>query len=186
MGLRSIHSMRLYELTKQYEAIGERKILLAELRECCGVTDNQYKKFNDFKKDVLERSKKEINAKTDLLIEYEEIKTSRKVTAIKLTVKKNPNYGLTEFEKVQQVKSHVMTKEMRSDSVLIQQLMEYGFSRSIAYKLIKKGTHEEISDAIKAVDLQIAKGVVKNAKAMIQTAIEEKWKPDTYRKKKWA
>ena len=186
MGLRSVHAMRLYELTKQYEAIGERKILLAELRECCGVTDNQYKKFNDFKKDVLERSKKEINAKTDLLIEYEEIKTSRKVTAIKFTVKKNPNYGLTEFEKVQQVKSHVMTKEMRSDSVLIQQLMEYGFSRSIAYKLIKKGTHEEISDAIKAVDLQVSKGLVKNAKAMIQSAIDQKWKPDAYRKKKSA
>ena len=110
MGLKSVHSMRIYELTKQYQLIGERIMKITELRECCGISGEQYKKFNNFKKDVLERSKKEINAKTDLLIDYEEIKTSRKITAIKFIIKKNPDYGLTEFEKMQRTKSNIIKK----------------------------------------------------------------------------
>lgn len=47
---------------------------------------------------------------------------------------------------------------------------------------MQQGTEDEISDALKAVDRQIEKGIVKNAKAMLQTAIKEKWNPDAYRK----
>ena len=176
MGLKSVHSMRIYELTKQYQLIGERIMKITELRECCGISGEQYKKFNNFKKDVLERSKKEINAKTDLLIDYEEIKTSRKITAIKFIIKKNPDYGLTEFEKMQRTKSNIIKKEYRSESALIDSLVEYGFSRSIAKRFINNNGEDVVSDALKAVNIQVERCGVKNAKAMLQTAIKEKWK----------
>ena len=184
MGLKSVHSMRIYELTKQYHLIGERTIKIAELRECCGISGEQYKNINDFKRYVLEVSKKEINAKTDILIDYEEIKTSRKITSIKFIIKKNPDYGLTEFEKAQRTKSTIITKEMRSANAIIEQIIEYGFSRVMAKKLMQKGTEYEISDAIKSVNIQVERGGVKNAKAMLQKAIQEKWRPDVYKTKK--
>jgi hypothetical protein len=34
------------------------------------------------------------------------------------------------------------------------------------------------------VNIQVERGGVRNAKAMLQTAIKEKWKPDVYRKLK--
>ena len=184
MGLKSVHAMRIYELVKQYESIVERKIQLTELRECCGVADNQYKKFNNFKKDVLERSKKEINAKTDLLIDYEEIKASRKITAIKFTIKRNSEYGLTEFEKMQRGKAVAIQKEYRSELALIESLVEYGFSNNISKKLIKAHGEEVVRNAMKAVDLQMERRKVKNPKAMLQAAIRERWHPEVYKAKK--
>jgi rhamnogalacturonyl hydrolase YesR len=63
-------------------------------------------------------------------------------------------------------------------------LMEYGFSKGIAKRLLK--THEEdvIKNAIKAVNVQIERNHVKNAKAMLQTAIKEKWHPEVFKKRK--
>lgn len=186
MGLKSVHAMRMYELAKQYETIGERKILLTDLREYFGIADNQYEKFSHIKDRILEVSKKEINAKTDLVIEYDEIKTSRKITAIHFTIKRNPEYGLTEFEKMQRIKASSLQKEYRSKPALIASLIEYGLSKSICNTLIKNHGEEVIRDAMKAVDLQIERGKVKNPKAMLQVAIKEKWKPDEFKKKKVA
>lgn len=184
MALSSVYAIRFYELLKQYEPVGERKLLVEDLRFQCGISEKKYKRFNDFKKDVLERAKKEINEKTDLLIDYEEIKMSRKITSVRFIIKRNPDYGLTEFEKMQREKSDLIRKEMRSKNALIEKILEYGFSRSTAQKLLQRGTEEEIEDAIKSVDLQIFRGHVKNPKSMLKIAIEEKWKPDIYKTKK--
>jgi plasmid replication initiation protein len=157
---------------------------ITELRECCGISAEQYKKFNNIKQKILDASKKEINAKTDLLIDYEEIKTSRKITSIKFIIKKNPDYGLTEFEKAQRTKSTIITKEMRSANAIIEQIIEYGFSRSMAKKFMQQGTEDEISDALKAVNIQFERCAVKNPRAMLKKAIQEKWKPEVYKNKK--
>lgn len=184
--LKSIHSIRIYELLKQYEGLGEREVPLSDLREYCGITNEQYKKFNNLKKDVLERAKKEVNEKTDLFIDYKEIKTSRKITSIQFLIKRNPNYGLTEFEKMQRKKADLIRKEMRSKNALIEKIVEYGFSRPVSKRFLEQNTEEEIENALKAVDIQVSKGQVKNTKAMLKTAIQEKWKPDVYRVKKKA
>lgn len=184
MGLKSVHAMRIYELAKQYESIGERKILISELRDFCGIEKVQYQKFNDFKRKVLEISKREINTKTDILIDYEEVKTSRKVTSIRFRIQRNPNYGITEFEKMQREKADLIRKAMRSKNALIEKITEYGFSRPTAQRLLQQGTEEEIREALKSVDLQVSQGHVKNGKAMLKKAIEEKWNPDVYKNKK--
>jgi len=183
IGLKSVHSIRFYELLKQYETIGIREIKLIDLREYCGIRIDQYKKFNNLKKDVLESSKQEINSKTDLLIDYKEIKTSRKVTAIQFSIKLNPNYGKTHFEKGQAEKAELITKELRSKNVLVDELMEYGFSKIAANRILKNNQESNVANAIKAVDLQVQKGKAKNPKAMLETAIKEGWHPEKYRDK---
>ncbi|MBU6148607.1 MAG: RepB family plasmid replication initiator protein [Verrucomicrobia bacterium] len=184
MGLQSMYSVRIFELLKQYESLGVRVITLSDLRECCGISLSHYKKFNDFKKDVLERAKREINEKTDIFIGYEEEKIARKITSIRFSIKKNPEYKKTAFEKSQQEKAVILQKEFRSGAALIEKIVEYGFTKQAAKRLIQSDTEEGIINAIKAVDIQVSRGQVKNPKAMLKTAIEERWKPDVFISKK--
>lgn len=183
IGLKSVHSIRIYELLKQYESIGERSIELHDLRGCCGIDGKQYPNFFNFKKKVLETAKLEINNKTDLLVDYKPIKTSRKVTSIYFTIKSNPNYGKTEFEKHQTQKAVLIHKELRSESALIDRIMEYGFTRQTAQRLIRNHTEEVVTNAVKSVDIQVERNHVKNPKAMISTAIREQWHPAKYKAK---
>lgn len=87
VALSSFYAIRIYELCKQYEKIKERKIDVIQLKEILEI-ENKYKKYNDFKKYVLEIAEREINEKTDIHISFEEIKTSRKVTSIKFNIVK--------------------------------------------------------------------------------------------------
>ena len=184
LGLKSIYAIRLYELLKQYESIGLRIMLLSDLREYCGIVEVYYKKFNDFKRDVLERAKREINEKTDTFIDYEEIKTSRKVTSIRFSIKANSSYGKTHFEEAQSEKAAIISKELRSTSAIIEQLIEYGFTKQAANRLIKNHEEANIVNAIKAVEIYRSKHDVKNARALVETAIKEKWHPEKYKTKK--
>ena len=184
LGLKSIHAIRLYELLKQYASIGNRAFSLIDLREYFGISEAQYKKFNNFKKDVLERSKREINSKTDILIDYEEIKTSRRVTSIRFNIKENPNYGKTHFEKAQSEKATILAKELRSTVAILEQLLEYGFNKQAAKRLVKNHEEANIINAIKAVEIYRSKHDVKNARALVETAIKEKWHPEKYVAKK--
>ena len=184
MGLQSMYAVRIFELLKQYESLGFREITLSDLRECCGISLSHYKKFSHIKEKVLEAAKKEINEKTDLFIRYEGVKTSRKITSIRFSIQKNPEYKKTAFEKSQQEKAITLQREFRSVSALIEKIMEYGFSKQTAKKFIQSDVEENIINAIKAVDIQVNRGNVKNPKAMLKTAIEERWKPDTFLSKK--
>jgi len=180
IGLKSVHSIRIYELLKQYESLGKREVCLNDLREYCGISITQYKKFNNLKKDVLERAKNEISYKTDLYVDYEEIKKSRKVVAIKFLIKSNDALKKTEFEKDRLEKASIIQKELRSANCLIEEIMEFGFSRPTAKKMLTTESEENIKKALKCVLLQIERGNVKNPKAMLISAIKEKWDPQIY------
>lgn len=81
INLRSTYSIRIYELLKQYEVVGNRKIQLDELKKKLGV-DDKHKRYNNFKRKCLEVAKKELAEKSDISFDYKEITTARKVTAI--------------------------------------------------------------------------------------------------------
>ena len=80
--LKSKYAFRLYELLKQYQPIGTRRFSLKELRELLGIEEGELSRWIHFKERVLEISKREINAKTDLKIDYKTEKTGRKITHI--------------------------------------------------------------------------------------------------------
>ena len=105
--LNSFYAIRIYELCKQYETLKERIILVEKLKEILDI-EEKYKKYNDFKKYVLEIAKREINEKTDINIDYEEMKTGRKVTKIKFLVssKKNSKKIKKEIENIEEVKEY--------------------------------------------------------------------------------
>ncbi len=80
--LKSTYSIRIYELLKQYEHIRERTISLESLRYYLDAID-VYPNYANFKQRVLKHSQKELNQKTDISFEFEEIKSGRKVQRIK-------------------------------------------------------------------------------------------------------
>ena len=85
---KSAYSIRLYELAKSWEARGEFEMSVDELKETIGAI-GKYTAYYDFKRYVLERSMREINALSDIRISYKEKKLGRRVTDLVFTVKPN-------------------------------------------------------------------------------------------------
>ncbi len=86
LSFKSQYTMRIYMLLKQYERLKEREIELGELRQMLGLRNTQYEYYNDFKRTILEPSRKELKAKTDLYFEFDEIKYGRRVGAIRFRI----------------------------------------------------------------------------------------------------
>jgi len=169
LGLSSVYSVRIFELLAQYEAIGNRETSIEEIRKWCGIGKDEYQLYAHLKSKVISRAKDEINLKTDYEIDYKEIKESRKVVAIDWSIQKKTKRNM------QVEKAVIIEKELRSNLAILEQLIEYGFTKQACSRIIKKHEPEDITNAIKAVDIYRAKNDVKNPKALIETAIKEKW-----------
>lgn len=85
--LTSIYSIRIYEMAKSFEGLGNRVFSLEDLRCKAGVNNGELKNFAHFNEKVLKIAEREINAKTDMRLSYEPIKEGRKVTQVKFKVK---------------------------------------------------------------------------------------------------
>ncbi|MFA2567807.1 replication initiation protein [Bacillus wiedmannii] len=98
--LKSTYAIRIYELLKQYENIKERTISLENLRYYLDAID-VYPNYANFKQRVLKPSQKELNQKTDISFEFEEIKLGRKVQKIRFIIRsqKRKDTDLAHFEK---------------------------------------------------------------------------------------
>ena len=96
--LKSSYVIRLYEILKdwlelnsRYGNKAEKIISLDEFREILEIPKSyQYGNSSGIKRRILEKAKTELEKHTDLLFEYEEIKTGRKVTHLKFIIKPNP------------------------------------------------------------------------------------------------
>jgi plasmid replication initiation protein len=89
--LRSGYSIKIYELCKQYQNTkqGYRDFKIEELRTYLDVPKTKYKLFGHLKSRIIEPQVKEINEKTDIKVDFESMKTGRKITGVRfyITVK---------------------------------------------------------------------------------------------------
>jgi hypothetical protein len=95
LSLRSSYSIRLYEILKdwyemysRYGNKAEKIVKLEDFREILEVPKSY--RFNNIKVQILEKAKSELAEHTDILFDYEEIKTGRKVTHLKFIIRPNP------------------------------------------------------------------------------------------------
>lgn len=92
LGMKSAFSVRIYELMKSYSFRHTITFELDELKKLLMVEDvKSYNRFPDFRRKVLEKAQLEINELTDINIEFEPIKTGRKVTSIKFIIEEKFN-----------------------------------------------------------------------------------------------
>lgn len=86
---KNMYALRFYELLKQHEKFGERTIPLSKMREFLDLEEGQYRLYGDIKKRILTPCRKEINEKTDITYDFEEIKTGKSVTSIRFIIRSN-------------------------------------------------------------------------------------------------
>lgn len=85
--LKSVYSIRLYEILKRYENVGEAVLMLEDLRRMLGIKDTEYQAYNNFKRKALLVAKEEIPKKTDISFDFEELKEGRRVTKIRFRIR---------------------------------------------------------------------------------------------------
>jgi len=119
IALKSIYSKRLYDLLRSYIYSGvenTRRYIFPEFE----ISDlkkqlnaENYTNFKDFRVNALERAKNEINAVTDIEMDFEHIKPGRKVTHIRFTLKlKSPPDRLTAMIKANKLIECSNTKKL--------------------------------------------------------------------------
>ncbi len=87
--LRSTYSIRIYELLKRFENLGETTFEVDRLKHILGVDKDEYKLYGHFKNKVVLVAQKELKEKTDIAFTFEETKEGKKVAAIRFVIKKN-------------------------------------------------------------------------------------------------
>ena len=87
--LKLFSSQRLYEIMKSVESQGHYEISIEGIKSRVLADSKKYKRFADLKKRVLEPALAEINTLTDIQVNYETIKRSRKIAGLKFTITKN-------------------------------------------------------------------------------------------------
>ncbi|MCM3716588.1 replication initiation protein [Alkalihalobacillus oceani] len=142
--LDSAYSIRIYELLKQYERIGERTFTLKRLREHIGA-ENIYPAYGNFKQRVLSRAQKELREKTDLSFEFEERKKGRSVQEIRFFIRSLSDVGGTNDEK-------------RED--IIRMSKEAGFLPS--QSILKKWLSYPLAEIKEAIDTVKVKDNIRN------------------------
>ena len=88
-----MHSIRIYELITQYRSVGNREITVDKLKEWLQVADN-YPRWNNFKARVLDPAITEINEKSDLFVEVEQIKRGRSIHSLHSQLEQSKRFKL--------------------------------------------------------------------------------------------
>ena len=106
--LKSTNQLRMYELLKQYENLGERIIKVDDLKKMLGMEISEHPRFNNFKVCVLNVCQEALETYTDIKFVYEPVRKKGKggkINAIKFTISKNESYvdpiSLAEFINVE-------------------------------------------------------------------------------------
>ena len=86
--LTSVYSARLYELIIQWKTAGKTPVFeLNNFRDQLDIGVNEYQRMHHFKARVLELAIDEINAKTDITVDYEQHKKGRTITGFSFKFK---------------------------------------------------------------------------------------------------
>ncbi|WP_242266562.1 MULTISPECIES: replication initiation protein [unclassified Bacillus cereus group] len=144
--LKSIYSIRIYELLKQYENLKERTLSLETLRYYVDAI-KIYPNYANFKQRILKPVQKELKNNTDISFEFTEIKKGRKVYKIKFYIL-SKNKGLYKFNSTDIIspKPHPIDNfNMKIEEFELQ------FQQKIPYKTLKKWSeHKNIT--LKLID----------------------------------
>jgi len=90
--LKSTNQLRMYEILKQYEKIGERTVSVSELKELLGINEKEYSRYGDFRESVIDVCQEALKDNTDIKFTYRPTgKKGRggKINYIKFTISKN-------------------------------------------------------------------------------------------------
>ena len=94
---KSVYSIRIYELLKQYSTTDHKtrilefqdlraKLGLVEFDKHNNIIKEKFKSYRNIKQKILLSAQKELKEKADISFEFEEIKRGRRISAIKFII----------------------------------------------------------------------------------------------------
>ena len=91
--LKNKYAKKIYMLVKSFQYKNGGQVTIEELHGALGISsDSSYQDFKMFNRSVLLTAKKEINEKSDIIIDWKVILYGRKTGALEFSVKKNPKH----------------------------------------------------------------------------------------------
>jgi len=93
--LKSTNQLRMYEILKQYQTAGYRILKVDDLKELLGIGKNEYSRFNDFKKCVIDICQEALAEHTDIKFTYEPYGKKGlggKILQLKFIIEKNEKH----------------------------------------------------------------------------------------------
>lgn len=142
--LRSIYSIRMFILLKQFDNIGFRRIEIDVLRNLLGVEEEQYKLYADFKKRVILRPQKDLKKYCDICFEFKEEKLGRKVHSITFIIK--PNKPIRNKKQIEAPVDKKALSELQQE--LYELVREWGITEETLEEILKDRTIEHIRTCV--------------------------------------
>ena len=155
--MKSIYSIRLYELLRQYRKVGERKIKVEDLKKTLQAPENyEYKIFN---RNILQKAEAEINKHTDLTISYKGIRKGRSLHTLifKISTKDSvPNTPDQEPELPEMPPKPRFMSELEKDfitnKISIKQVREIVKTCDLDWEMIYKFWLKELKDDCEIIE----------------------------------
>lgn len=135
LSLKSKYAMKLFKLLKQYLEIGKRRFSLNKLREHLDLEKTELKQWIHFKTRVLDISKREINKKTSIKINYSVEKIGRKIEFVVFSIKQKDEKQEKDPEIVQNLEElfHLVPERYRNLKTLRSGIEKYFEKEGVEY-----------------------------------------------------
>ena len=205
MNLKSLYSIRIYEILKQN--LYKQKVLYTvdELRRMLNIVETEYKVFSDFEKRVLLISLQEINEKTDIKFTFNKLFVGKKIGKIEFEIfeNKSANNEIIDMEtgQLSRKQDHLEaieegasttlatkanTKQIQSSfqtelgtveisRELTQKASVYDLNEVLLTKWVNQYGEEYILEKLELLNEGVKSGKVKSPKGFLITAIQQGW-----------
>lgn len=180
------HSFALFELlSNAYENTQTWEVPLGDLRYLLAIQEDQYKQYKYFRRDVLDVSIKEINAKTELYVEFEGVKAGRSVVTLRFHISKQPwraredllqkKHLLSYLERTTGFSPERLTIKLHRES-----LIEMGLTEKESQRALMEHPFERLQANIRAANAYISRkgNRITSQSAVYLKAIEGDWRPE--------
>lgn len=176
LSMKSKYSPRIYEFLKcnEFKKQGYIEIEVEELRKLLRA-ENIYPLYADFKRYVILQTQKELKKLSDLSFEFEEIKTSRKITSIKFYITSNKSACKNEIA-ITLAESKAKPQQNINDIKIVKEIIEEQISDLEAIKILSSANGDiNIIKEKYIYSKRVAK--IDNVVGWIIDAIKKDYKP---------
>lgn len=172
--LPSSFSIRIYELLKQYETIGKRKMSVEEIKEMLDIKD-KYSLYANLKQRVIMKAQTDLEEFTDIKFTFEEVKRGKSVEFIIFYIFKNKNVIDRREGREEVVIEYQLTEKDVAATQIYNLLRNFkGSSKSTVEDWLKKYSVEHIMNRLTFVKNQLEAGKeIKNPMGLLQKMMLE-------------
>jgi len=169
--LKSFYSIRFYQLLRDYDGRkkGSFSYFLLDLREILlGRGSKKYPVFKDFRRNILDVAKNELDKKSPISFNFESIRIGRRIGQIQFTVVK---------------KQPLITAEPKQAEVIetseVNAMIAIGITRKKALSISNNYSLEYINEKLQILIEKQKIATVKNPSGFVIKAIADNWKVET-------